>query len=315
MKLTQVTNCWTLGGTTMCALAVCKALAQWQHEIVTFGRPTHGIRLPRNARLVQTPSRDSDLLLLHNTPREQTVGLPTPPTIQFHHSHARLADADLHLYASDWLRGGATDGWTCYQSVDRPAPGGRRSRGFTVGRLSGIAPAKWGPDVDRVFAGIADLGLPIDREVCGGTLGNGLATELPMRPDAAQAYLPRWHVLVYHSPVTESFGRVVVEGMSAGCVPLVDPRGGPAETVVDGETGYHCRTPREFVARVHQLHRDRDLWCRLSLAAQARAHALFSHAAFRARLVHAFAAAHVRAIERLRVRLAMVSRGGLCDLS
>jgi len=295
----------------MCALAVCKALPDWQHEIVTFGRPDGTIALPPGVRLLTDPGaagRDAHVLLLHNTPPERTAGPPTPPTLQFHHSHARLADADLHLYASDWLRGAATDGWTCYQSVDTSATSGERSAMFTVGRLTGAAPAKWGPTIDRLFAGIADLGLPIDREVCGGRLGNGVATELPMRPDAAHAYLPRWHVLVYHSGVTESFGRVVVEAMAAGCVPLVDPRGGPAETVVNGVTGTHCRTPDDFIDRVRRLYHDRALWGRLSLAARARAHAVFRHGAFRQRLLQAFGWAHHRALGRLGRMLQALAR-------
>jgi glycosyltransferase involved in cell wall biosynthesis len=140
--------------------------------------------------------------------------------------------------------------------------------------MTGVAPAKWTRDVADLFEQLTDLHC----ETVGGCVPT--ATEYPLRPDAAPVYLPRWHVLLYHSPVVESFGRVVVEAMAAGCVPLVDPRGGPAETVVDGVTGFHCHTPAEFVDRVRLLESDRVLWKRLSDAARLWARTMFSHEQF-----------------------------------
>ena len=295
MKLVQLTNTWELGGTTMCALAVAKALPDWEHEIIAPPNPR--VPLPRGVRLVDRYPFDADVLVLHNIGRGRVPSLPTVPTIQFHHSRAELAPADVDLYASDWLRDGRP-GWTCYQSVDR-CDADARDALFRVGRLTNPTQAKWGATVERVFRDVASLGLVIKRETCGGRVDG--AVELPLSPHAARDYLPRWHVLLYHSPVTESFGRVVVEAMAAGCVPLVDPRGGPAETVIGGVTGFHCSGPQGFRQRVEQLFGDRELWRRMSHAARAWVRYQFSHEAFRYRLLQAIG--HARQTFRARFLL------------
>ena len=294
MKLVQVTNCWGLGGTTMCALAVVRALPEWRHEILAYAPPRDDVPLPRGVTITHSPTYpitpDADVLLLHNISADRLPGLPVVPTVQFHHSEGTHAPAHVHVYASDWLRGGR-DGITVYQSVDPIEPS--RDHLFRVGRLTNPDPAKWGPDVDRVFARI-DVRAKLD--ACGGRVADDRVVHHRASPTAPAELLSRWHVLLYHSPVTETFGRVVVEAMAAGCVPLVDPRGGPAETVLHGVTGFHCGSADAFVKCVRLLYNDRELWERMSAAAASHASARFSHQRFGRHLLRLFALAARRAL-------------------
>ena len=57
----------------------------------------------------------------------------------------------------------------------------------------------------------------------------------------------------------EHFGITVVEAMSSGAIPLVYGKGGPAEIVADGTTGYHWRTIEDLVAiQARVLERSED---------------------------------------------------------
>lgn len=69
----------------------------------------------------------------------------------------------------------------------------------------------------------------------------------------ARVWLQTWDVLLHYQPqVTESFGRTVAEGMLAGCVPVVDGRGGFCEQVMPG-CGFLCRSVEEYVTALEAL--------------------------------------------------------------
>jgi glycosyltransferase involved in cell wall biosynthesis len=73
-----------------------------------------------------------------------------------------------------------------------------------------------------------------------------------------------WHAaglganLCAHPEKAEHFGISVVEAMSAGCIPIVFGRGGPAEVVENGFSGYHYRDIAELQAITIQLIRQSD---------------------------------------------------------
>jgi glycosyltransferase involved in cell wall biosynthesis len=82
-----------------------------------------------------------------------------------------------------------------------------------------------------------------------------------------------------HPELAEHFGIATVEAMAAGCVPVVINRGGQADIVRHGETGFLWNTLDELKEYTVKLASDRDLWLRLSRAARERA-ATFSRVRF-----------------------------------
>jgi glycosyltransferase involved in cell wall biosynthesis len=76
----------------------------------------------------------------------------------------------------------------------------------------------------------------------------------------------------------EPFGLTVVEAMMMGRPLLVHALGGPAETVLDGATGWHVHAPTEeaFAAGLQRALRDRAKWPEMGAAARAHALANFS---------------------------------------
>jgi glycosyltransferase involved in cell wall biosynthesis len=69
----------------------------------------------------------------------------------------------------------------------------------------------------------------------------------------------------------EHFGIATVEAMAAGCVPVVINRGGQAEIVEHGVSGFVWNTLDELAAFTNTLASDEGLWQRMSAAARARA--------------------------------------------
>jgi alpha-1,3/alpha-1,6-mannosyltransferase len=92
---------------------------------------------------------------------------------------------------------------------------------------------------------------------------------------------------VVHTAPREHFGYVPLEAMAAGRPVVVANTGGPAETVVDGATGFvRPPTPYEFASALAQLIRDPAAARRMGQAGRDHVRAHFSRAAFGARLEH-----------------------------
>ena len=50
-------------------------------------------------------------------------------------------------------------------------------------------------------------------------------------------YLSKWKVLVHCSNLNEPLGRVILEGMAAGCAVIASDMGGPKEVIANNRTG------------------------------------------------------------------------------
>lgn len=88
--------------------------------------------------------------------------------------------------------------------------------------------------------------------------------------------LARCNCVVY-TPEYEHFGLVPVEGMASGRPVIAVSNGGPAETIVHGETGFLCRPePEVFAEAVLQLIRDRGLALRMGENGRRRVRDSFS---------------------------------------
>ncbi len=99
---------------------------------------------------------------------------------------------------------------------------------------------------------------------------------LGFRPDAERV-MAAADVVVCSSHF-ESYGMVNVEAMASGKPVVSTRRGGPSETVADGETGFlvDAGDADALAQRVIQLLRDPDLRARMGSAGRARVERLFS---------------------------------------
>jgi alpha-1,3/alpha-1,6-mannosyltransferase len=116
----------------------------------------------------------------------------------------------------------------------------------------------------------------------------GLAAQVVLRPSPTEAerraLLSECRCVVY-TPADEHFGYVPVEAMAAGRPVVAVDRGGPAETVVHGETGFLCAPePAAFADALATLVREPATAARMGRAGRAHAAARFSPAAFGARI-------------------------------
>lgn len=93
---------------------------------------------------------------------------------------------------------------------------------------------------------------------------------------------------VVHTPADEHFGYVPIEAMAAGRPVVAACSGGPAETVVDGETGFLCApTPDAFGAALARLVADPACAARFGRAGRRHVERTFSRAAFGRRFTDA----------------------------
>jgi len=100
----------------------------------------------------------------------------------------------------------------------------------------------------------------------------GVTLEMRERlPDAELKRLLRTASAFIFTPHLEPFGLAAVEAMASGTPAVAVNEAGPAETIVDGETGFLCaREPKELGDAVLRLLDDREL--RESMGRRAREH-------------------------------------------
>ena len=130
--------------------------------------------------------------------------------------------------------------------------------------------------------------------ICGGPLGTPYAATLAQEA-ARHGASDRLHLL---GPVTdvaryygmadvvvsarldpEPFGLSVVEAMMMAKPVLAHAAGGPAETILDGVTGWHIEAPtmQAFAAGLSRMMADRARWPQMGRAGLARAHQYYTH--------------------------------------
>jgi alpha-1,3/alpha-1,6-mannosyltransferase len=142
--------------------------------------------------------------------------------------------------------------------------------------------------VRLVLAGGYDARLREQRETVHGLAALAerldLAVHVTVRPSPSEherlALLAECRCVVF-TPVEEHFGYVPLEAMSAGRPVIAVARGGPAETVVDGETGLLCPpTPAAFGAALATVLTEPATATRMGRAGRAHVAARFSLGAF-----------------------------------
>jgi len=308
--LLQVANVGRItGGTAACAWTVMRCFPDCRHTVVFLSRVSAEARAAfAGVRVLQwngiTPARvedtGADVVLLHNTSAGR-VDAPLPaPTLQYLHSRITPAAADRTIVCSHWLAGRMRMPGECvvHQAVPRPALpfGWGETRALrrhpVIGRLCTPQRKKWPAEVVPFYRDLARQFREVQWEFvgCPGEMRRPLFDSCDGR---AMFFKPSWHIrqrlwhwdaLLYHNPhVTESFGRTVAEAMRAGCIPIVDNRGGFREQMND-ECGCLCEDASDFAAAVAAIHLPR---LRIEMSSRCREHAdrEFSLRRFRERLL------------------------------
>jgi len=309
MRLLQVCNVGRIvGGTAACAWTVTRALPDCEHHVAFLSSVTDDTaRVFQPHRRHQWRSVDDDavrrirpdVVLLHNVSGDRCSRIRSAWTVQYVHSRGRRAAADRTLFCSRWLakecKSSGRDATTrvLHQAVPkppRPLQDERRELRETpvVGRLCTPGDAKWPKTLLPFYSRLAASHRNVDWEFVGCPEGmqrplaeacHGRVRFLAASWEARR-HLWRWDAVLYHHPtLTESFGRIVAEAMRAGCVPIVDARGGFLEQVTP-ETGWLCASASEFDVALAALS-CRTRWRTMSRAALAHADDVFSLARFR----------------------------------
>ena len=287
MRLLQVTKRPEIaGGTVGCAWSICQALPDWSHAVFSCWAG----EVPQRTRdalaghaLHVAPAVTADVLrriapdviLLHNVddcdlpPELLPEGVPA--FFYCHGSYAAFLNASSGLRAasrgvycvSEFLtREVGLEGTAWYQPVPPPPEGPLRvaEEPLVVGRLCNPRSENWFPGLDGIYRELAErcpgvrwefVGCPDEwqealREACGAVVFHPVGLE-------ARTHLRRWHAMLYHTRVVHAYGRTVCEAQQAGCVPVVDRRGGFIEQIDHGRTGYLCENVEDFAAALDEL--------------------------------------------------------------
>lgn len=321
MRLLQVCNVGQIcGGTAACAWTITKAFPDWEHVVIFLSPPARDtvqafshcqIATSRHVNDEVLAAHNPDLVILHNTASKNAGVISSIPTILFRHSQGAHAKADLSVSCSKWLANHFDDSKiVLHQPVPKPIrcrSGNNTTAGIEgavteqrqlstnliVGRICTPTSRKWPVESLEVYHAVATrfpnvqwefVGCPSDLQPRWQEACEGRATFLPAEWQARR-HLWRWHALLYHHPsLTESFGRTVAEAMRAGCVPIVDARGGFIEQIKNGHIGFLCQTPTDFERAINDLTQAAQWW-KMSKAAMASADEHFSLQSFRKRFL------------------------------
>ncbi|MFN0196414.1 MAG: glycosyltransferase [Planctomycetaceae bacterium] len=278
LRLLQVCNVGKItGGTAACAWSITRSLPQCEHLVAFLSPITAEARAAfahcqlfewREVTQLAVARCDPDAIILHNTLAGRWEYPLGAPTIRYVHSLGRPGNEDQRWYCSRWLakQCGEPGGIVCRQSVPRPLrPAEETHRELrlhpVVGRLCTPRLRKWPRELIGFYRRMSELFPSIQWEFVG--CPSALQAPLAEVCRGHASFLPagwmqrsrmwHWDALLYHHPtLTESFGRTAAEAMRAGCIPIVDARGGFIEQIAH-ETGYLCADVDDFAAALRVL--------------------------------------------------------------
>ncbi len=227
-------------------------------------------------------------------------GVMENPSLEYVRTYDMLCP--ISRFVADWVkRAWELEGEILYPPVDVAdfQPGEKRAVILSVGRFFPHSHEKKYPEMIQAFAALSRQELTgWELHLAGGVaqdvLSQGyyrrvqeLAEGLPvvLHPnveyeDLRQLYSQAsiyWHATGYgeneehHPERFEHFGITPVEAMAAGCVPIVLGKGGPAEIVAHGESGFLWHTLEELKQFTCSVAADPALAARLRAGAQERA--------------------------------------------
>ena len=278
MRILQVCNVGNIcGGTAACAWSITHALPFAEHAVLFLSNITSETRSAfRHCEIQQVETvcertisqLNPDLIILHNTSSERVRLADWRIAIQYQHSVGGRTKTPIHVACSQWLcekTAGCSE--VLYQPIPiPPKPELKASRNLSdrtvVGRFCTPSRQKWPIELLTFYESLARQHPEIDWEFVGAPecfqsqLRDACCGQASFHPSGFQArqHLWSWHGMIYHHPrLTESFGRTCAEAMRAGCVPVVDGRGGFTEQIDDAESGFLCRNLEDFHSAIDQL--------------------------------------------------------------
>lgn len=309
MHLLQVCNVGEIcGGTAACAWTITRALPDWKHSVLFLSKVSEATRqafshcdIFEGASLTKPVKCDvsPDLVLLHNTAPDR-MHLPDDAcSVLYAHSVANHQVADIKVACSQHLAAAleSRSGAPCdvlYQPVPIPPyPFDRTKRTLSdrlvIGRICTPTQRKWPHELLDFYSHLANSCPQVDWEFVGAppAMQKDLASACQQNAHfwpagfTARSHLWNWHALLYHHPtLTETFGRTVAESMRAGCVPIVDARGGFLEQITSGENGFLCASSEDFGNAIQSLS-EPGSWRAVSSQAKFLADQRFSLSQFR----------------------------------
>ena len=317
-KLLQICNVGKItGGTAACAWTVSRCFPEFRHTVLFLSSPdAETERVWQDSEIHHAKSVTEelleqlvpDLILFHNThPRKCAFGELHIPSVAYLHSATNIAPADMTIACSHWLteqRAEFAKFPVVHQSVPRPkqlkdhAARSPLSDELTIGRLCTPSNRKWPTETIDWYAELAEQHPTVNWEFVGCPdnmqpfLREAVRDRATFHPTgwSQRGLLWNWDALLYHHPsLCESFGRTVAEAMRAGCIPIVDNRGGFREQIIEG-TGFLCNSLDEFSAAIAQLQQREIRWQR-SRACRGHADQKFGLQCFREELTKIFAEA------------------------
>lgn len=276
-----------------------RALPSFRHRVLFLSPPDRETieafaPVPVSWKSTVTPRDiervEADVVLLHNVSAARVVGkLPAPAVLYLHSAIDRPVRAEVAVCCSYWLasRLGMPPWRVLWQACELNGAGRwaakRQRRGLVVGRICTPVAKKWPTSVVSFYAELADRCPDIAWEFVGCPASLQPKLRVACR-DRIRFYpagwqqrelLIGWDAMLYsHPAVVESFGRTAAEAMLAGCIPVVDRRGGFIEQIPP-DCGFLCDTIDEFAAALRKL-RDDDVRQTASARGQQHAQAWFS---------------------------------------
>ncbi|MCH7545320.1 MAG: glycosyltransferase family 4 protein [Planctomycetes bacterium] len=160
---------------------------------------------------------------------------------------------------------------------------------IVIGMVARVIRDKGQREVLQAILGLLDHDPPVHLLLLGGVkdasygeglieiaeqAGAGERLHLVGAVDDPERYYPIIDVAVNNCLTPEAFGLSVIEAMLMKCPMLVYALGGPAETVIDGETGWHVAEPdaQSLQIGLKRALDDQPRWVEMGL--HARRHAL-----------------------------------------
>jgi glycosyltransferase involved in cell wall biosynthesis len=312
-KLLWVINTTRLGGSTLWVLDAIRSLANWQHEVVYL----HGGEDPaigERFREAGAPISQAEVLsrtvveaiepalvILSNTDPSALEGehpwawlMREWPVLSIHHSAVRpwipdaLADifVSSHLFAMYAAIASRMNralvippgiDTARFAAIDRPSGGGR----CVIGRHSSGGAAKYPRALLEILREVGTTSVLVGGAQFYPDADPTLFSFPPIGAREPADFLRDIDVFVYRSDTTETWCRAVTEAMAAGLPCVVDRKGGIAEQIEDGVTGFLCDTDEQFVDRLRLLVRNPALRFEMGMRARVEAMRRFDVRTFR----------------------------------